>query len=335
MDASSVSLRKKLLVALPAINIITGVAVSGLATRGNASLSDLGVNVLIAVVVAFTISLELTLLLTRSLLAPINALRRATEQVKQGDLSTRVPVTATDETGALASSFNRMVVGLAEREKLHEAFGTYVDPGLAERVLREGTALAGEEVEVTVLFVDIREFTAFAERADASEVVAALNEFFEHVVPVLVRNGGHANKFVGDGLLGVFGAPDHLPDHADRAVCAALEIASLVEETYADRLRVGIGVNSGRVIAGTVGGGGHLEFTVIGDVVNTAARVETATRETGDDILITEATRELLTRDFEAFERRPVIALKGKSDTVRLFAPVVAPEERRARLRAV
>jgi adenylate cyclase len=335
MDASSVSLRKKLLVALPAINIITGVAVSGLATRGHASLSDLGLSVLIAVGVAFTISLELTLLLTRSLLAPINALRRATEQVKGGDLTTRVPVTAMDETGQLASSFNRMVVGLAEREKLHEAFGTYVDPGLAERVLAEGTALAGEEVEVSVVFVDIREFTAFAERADAREVVATLNEFFEHVVPVLVRNGGHANKFVGDGLLGVFGAPNPLFDHADRAVCAALEIAELVEEKYADRLRIGIGVNSGKVVAGTVGGGGHLEFTVIGDVVNTASRVEAATRETGDDILITESTRELLTRDFEAFERRPVIALKGKTETVRLFAPIVPAQERRARLRAV
>jgi adenylate cyclase len=335
LDTKSVSLRKKLLVALPAINVITGVTVSGLATRGHASLSDLGLSVLIALGVAFTISLELTLLLTRSLLTPIDALRRATERVKQGDLSTRVPVTAMDETGQLASSFNRMVLGLAEREKLHEAFGTYVDPGLAERVLAEGTALAGEEVEVSVVFVDIREFTAFAERAQATEVVEKLNEFFEHIVPVLVRNGGHANKFVGDGLLGVFGAPESLPDHADRAVCAALEIAELVKEKYAGELRIGIGVNSGKVIAGTVGGGGHLEFTVIGDVVNTASRVETATRETGDDILITEATRELLTKDFEAFERRPTIALKGKTETVRLFAPVATAEERRARLRAV
>jgi len=335
LESSSVSIRKKLLVGLPAINIITGVAVSGLATRGHASLSDLGLSVLIAVGVAFTLSLELTLLLTRSLLGPINALRRATEQVKRGDLGVRVPVTATDETGALTSSFNRMVAGLAEREKLREAFGTYVDPGLAERVLLEGTSLAGEEVEVSVLFVDIREFTAFAERAVATEVVATLNEFYEHVVPVLVRHGGHANKFVGDGLLGVFGAPDPLPDHADRAVTAALEIAALVRETYAEGLRIGIGVNSGAVVAGTVGGGGHLEFTVIGDVVNTASRVEAVTRQTGDDVLITEATRNLLTREFEAFERRPTVALKGKTESVRLYAPARAAEDRRAQLRAV
>jgi adenylate cyclase len=108
-----------------------------------------------------------------------------------------------------------------------------------------------------------------------------------------------------------------------------------VRETYGDDLRIGIGVNSGPVVAGTVGGGGHLEFTVIGDVVNTAARVEAVTRETGDEVLITEGTRELLTSGFEAFERRPTVALRGKSERVRLYAPAVAAEERRARLRAV
>ena len=109
-------------------------------------------------------------------------------------------------------------------------------------------------------------------------------------MPVLVRHGGHANKFVGDGLLGVFGAPERLPDHADRAVAAAIEIARLVDDAYGDELRIGIGVNSGPVLAGTIGGGGRLEFTVIGDAVNTASRVEQVTRETGDTVLITEAT---------------------------------------------
>lgn len=129
-------------------------------------------------------------------------------------------------------------------------------------------------------------------------MVDRLNGFFELVVPVLVRHGGHANKFVGDGLLGVFGAPDRRPDHADRAVAAAIEIARLVRDRYRGDLRVGIGVNSGPVVAGTIGGGGRVEFTVIGDAVNTAARVEGATRETDDEVLVTEATRDLLTRPF-------------------------------------
>jgi adenylate cyclase len=149
-------------------------------------------------------------------------------------------------------------------------------------------------------------------------VVALLNELFETIVPVLVRHGGHANKFVGDGLLGVFGAPDHRPDHADRGVAAALEMAALVQERFAGALRVGIGVNSGTVVAGTLGGGGRVEFAVIGDPVNTAARVEQSTRATGDTVLITEATRCRLTREGARFEPRAPVVLKGKSAPVLL-----------------
>jgi len=188
-----------------------------------------------------------------------------------------------------------MVAGLAERERLHEAFGAYVGPDVAEMVLRDGPHLDGEEREVSVLCLDIRAFTRFAERASAREVVDRLNDFFGVVVPILERHGGHADKYVGDGLLGVFGASEPLEDHADRAVAAALEIAATVRERYRGGLRVGIGVNSGPVIAGTIGGGGRVEFTVIGDPVNTASRVEQVTRQTGDDMLITEATRRMLT----------------------------------------
>src|SRR5204863_6941332 len=121
---------------------------------------------------------------------------------------------------------------------------------------------------------------------------------------------GHASKFIGDGLLAVFGAPERLEGHAGCAVDAALEIADTVRERYGDDLRVGIGVNSGRVVAGTVGGGGRLDFTVIGDPVNTAARVEAATRETDDDILITDATRAYLDGDSYDWEERPEVPLK-------------------------
>jgi adenylate cyclase len=314
----------KLFVALPAINIVTGVAATGLSSDPS-GLEDLGLDVLVAVGVAFSISLGLTMLLTRSVLDQIHALRRATGVVTGGDLGTRVPVLTTDETGDLAASFNTMVSGLAERERLREAFGAFVDPQVVERVLEAGTTdLEGEEVEVTVVFLDIRGFTTLAERAGAREVVRRLNDFYGHVVPVLERHGGHANKFVGDGLLGVFGAPQRVTDHADRAVLAALDILRTVRDAYGDSLRIGVGVNSGSVLAGTIGGGGHVEFTVIGDVVNTAARVEEITRLTGDDMLVTDATRQLLTLPFCGFAERPEMALKGKSERVRLYAPLDA-----------
>jgi adenylate cyclase len=314
--------------------------VAGLASSGHHSgLRGLGLSWLIAVGVSFTISFELVVLVVRSLARSLSDLEAATDRIAHGDFTARVPVVATDETGELSQSFNTMVQGLDERERLREAFGAYVDPDLAERVLQEGPDFAGEEVAVTVLFLDIRDFTAFAEHAEPHEVVALLNSFWELVVPVLLRHGGHANKFIGDGLLGVFGAPQRLDDHGKRAVEAAREIVRLVRERYRGEVGVGVGVNSGPVVAGTVGGGGRVEFTVIGDAVNTASRVEAATRETGDDVLITEATRAALRPGaFDLIERAPV-RLKGKSEPVRLWAlesevPVSGSSEALASVRA-
>jgi adenylate cyclase len=324
LDAPGLSLRWRLLAVAPAINVITGVVVAGLSNHGR-SLSNLGISWLIAVGISFTFSFELAILAIRSLASSLSDLRRATDRVRAGDYSARVPVVSTDETGELAQSFNTMVEGLDERERLRDAFGAYVDPGLADRVLTEGIDLAGDEVEASILFLDVRDFTAFAEHAEPHEVVSLLNELWELVVPVLLEHGGHANKFIGDGLLGVFGVPDRHPDHADRAVGAALRIVELVNARYAGRVAVGIGVNSGQVVAGTVGGGGRVEFTVIGDAVNTAARVEAATRETGDDVLITEATRSELSDGLFDYEEREGVPMKGKAEAVELWVPRAAP----------
>jgi class 3 adenylate cyclase len=326
IDGPGLPIRWRLFAAAPVINVVTALVVSGLSLRDGrfqhvVHLGSLGLSWLIAVVVSLTISLELIVLVVRSLGTSLTDLQKATDAVRAGDFTVRVPVVATDETGKLAQSFNSMLRGLEERGRLHEAFGAYVDPGLADRVLREGSELAGEEVEVTILFLDIRNFTAFAERAEPGAVVSYLNTFWQLVVPVLLRHGGQANKFIGDGLLAVFGAPERLEDHAERALNAALEMLELIAATYSGRVAVGIGVNSGSVVAGTVGGGGRVEFTVIGDTVNTAARVEAATRETGDDLLITDATKALLCQNSFEFEERPPVPLKGKSVVVRLWAP--------------
>jgi adenylate cyclase len=315
-----VPLRWKLLGALPLINVVTGVVVSGLSTDGSASLNDLGLDVVVAVLVAFTVSLELTVLVTRSVLQPVDRLLAATEAVKEGDLDARVPITSGDEMGQLAGSFNEMMDGLSEREALREAFGAYVDPDVAERVLEEGELIAGQEREVSVMILDVCDFTEFAERSSARETVAFLNDMFGIIVPCVVDHGGHANKFLGDGLLAVFGAPQRLGDHADRAVATARAIADALAERFGDEVRFGIGVNSGPVVIGSVGGGGRLEFAVIGDPVNVAARVEHLTRETGDTVLITEATRCLLSERDQELEERGEFALKGVSEPVPIYS---------------
>jgi adenylate cyclase len=333
LGRATLPLKARLLVALPTMNVITGVVVAGLAGESG-DVSSIGVGVLVALAVAFTISLELTVLLLGSVLEPLGDLRRSTERVAAGELGTRVPVLGSDEVGRLAGAFNAMVRGLEERRRLQDAFGAFVDPLVAERVLEEGTALDAEEVEVSVLFVDVQGFTAFAERASARAVLEELNRLYEVVVPVLVRHGGHANKFVGDGLIGVFGAPDRLEDHADRAVAAACEVVREVGRAFGGALRIGIGVSSGPVVAGTVGGGGRVEFTVIGDAVNTAARVEEVTRATGDGVLLTEATRRLLRRDHGPLEAREPVVLRGKAEPVALFAVQAAADRLAAPLTA-
>jgi adenylate cyclase len=254
----------------------------------------------------------------RSIAEPIAAIRSALADVEQGRFDARVRVDDGGEVGLLQAGFNRTAAGLAERERLREAFGTYVDREVAEHILREGTSLAGEEVEVTVMFVDVRGFTGFAESAPAQQVVATINRLFERVVPLVHEHKGHVDKFVGDGVLAVFGAPRRRPDHADLALAAAIAIEKAAREDLTE-IGIGIGLNSGVVVAGNVGGAGRFEFSVIGDAVNVAARIEAATRRTGDTILLSEHTKALL-RSPPPLVERPVTALKGKSETVRLFA---------------
>jgi class 3 adenylate cyclase len=253
-------------------------------------------------------------------LRPIRDLAQGTERVAAGDYSQRLPVVQDDDLGALAASFNRMQAGLAERQRLQAAFGTYVDPALAARLLEQGDDIfTGERREVTVMFVDVRDFTPFAEANTAEDTVARLNALFEIVVPAVVDADGHVNKFLGDGALAVFGAPNELADHADAAVTAAMLIHRLVAERFGGELRVGIGINTGMVIAGTIGGGGKLEFTLIGDTVNVAARVEQLTKTTGDAILLTHHTVDALLTRPSGLTDRGSHALKGKSAAVQVF----------------
>ena len=253
-------------------------------------------------------------------LRPIRDLAEGTERVAAGEYSQRLPVVQDDDLGALAASFNRMQAGLTERQRLQAAFGTYVDHALAARLLEQGDHLfTGERREVTVMFVDVRDFTPFAETHTAEDTVTRLNDLFEIVVPAVVDAGGHVNKFLGDGALAVFGAPNDLTDHADGALSAAVAIDRRVAERFGGELRTGIGINTGVAIAGTIGGGGKLEFTLIGDVVNVAARVEGLTKITGDAILLTQQCVDALASQPLGLIDRGLHVLKGKSASVQVF----------------
>ncbi len=289
---------------------------------GHWSASRTAVSLLVLSVVGLALGWRAMSIAGQSLVDPIEAVRAGQRRVQTGELTTEIPVYDGSELGLLEAGFNEMTAGLRDRERIRDAFGTYLDREVAEHILKEGTSLVGEEVEVTVMFTDIRDFTGFAERSGARQVVATLNRLFALMVPIIHAHGGHVDKFVGDGLLAVFGAPRRQPDHADQALEAAIKISRTVVNEFGEELALGVGLNSGTVIAGNVGGGGRLEFSVIGDAVNVAARVEAATRTTGDPILISEWTQRLLSKVAAAsLQQRAPVQLKGKSLAVALFAP--------------
>ena len=307
----------------------SGVTLIAIATallgRGDERGADLAGPILFLVTVGLFAGCVLTLAAARSIAEPVDRITVAVQRVGSGSLDEHVRVDDGGEIGLLQAGFNHMVNGLRERERIRAAFGTYVDPEVAEHILREGTDLDGEEVEATLVFIDIRDFTGLAERVPARELVATVNRLFERVVPIVREHGGHVDKFIGDGVLAVFGAPRRQDDHADQALAASLAIEQAVREEFADELSVGIGINSGQVVAGNVGGSGRLNFSVIGDPVNVAARVEAATRETGDTVLVSDHTRRHLSSKAAAgLEERPAVPLKGKSEAIRLFAPAAS-----------
>jgi len=314
-------LRKRLMITLPVFAETTGLVVAALVTDHGGTRMLL-ISVIVAFGVGWFISMELTTLLSRAITSPIADLRKALALVREGDYDVRVPVVSSDDLGELSHDFNTMVRGLREREQIREAFGTYLDKDVAGFILSGRFPPEGVEVDVSLMFVDVQGFTPLSERLSAPEVVSALNAMFEVLVPIIGKHGGHVDKFIGDGLLAVFGAPENYPDHADRALAAGCEIVG------ADLgLPVCLGINSGPVVAGTVGGAGRLNFSVIGDAVNVAARVEAATRETGDALLVTEATRAALTRPLPLVSRGS-IPLKGKSEPIELFAAASAADGR-------
>jgi adenylate cyclase len=270
---------------------------------------------------ALLVGLFMSFVAARAAADPVMSVRDAVAEVEKGNLDdVEVPVYDATEVGLLQAGFNRMVEGLRERRRIREAFGVYVDHEVAEHILEEGVSFEGEEVDVTLMFIDVKDFTRWAEDTPAAEVVERLNGLFDVAVPVIHDHRGHVDKFVGDGLLAVFGAPQRSEEHADEALKASLEIVDKLADAGPDELDVGIGLNSGLVVAGNVGGGGRLEFSVMGDAVNVASRIEGATRDTGDPVLLSEETAERLKGDYE-LEPRDDVELKGKSEPVRLLAP--------------
>lgn len=266
----------------------------------------------------------------RSVSRPVLQVRDAMRELERGDLDVHIPVDDLGELGRLAEGVNNLAAGLREREALRELFNRQVgQPGLADIALDAGGPTLGERVEVTVLFVDLRGYTRFAETSSPEDVVAMLNRFFRVVVAVVNREGGWINKFEGDAALCLFGAPHHDADHAERALRTAAALPRELERVD-DMLAAGIGVASGEVLAGFVGTAERFEYTVIGDVVNLAARLCEEAKDAPGGALADTSTISGADRHDE-WMPAGTIPIRGRRERARVFGLVEA-QRRRSRL---
>jgi class 3 adenylate cyclase len=263
--------------------------------------------------------------ITRSLMRPLRVLSTGMNKVAEGNLDVRLPVTSNDEVGEVTGRFNNMVEGLRERERIRETFGRYVDESVAAAILKgDGNgALAGETGEATILFTDIEGFTSIAEVLPPHRMVAALNEYLETVLAPIKAHGGVVNTFIGDGLFASFNMPLACEGHAVAAVRAAIDIQRAVgARTFGPdgiALATRIGINTGRVIGGSVGAGERMSFTLLGDAVNLAARLEQLNKDHGTRILVSDSTREACGESF-VFRSLGEVPVRGRSELAAVYA---------------
>lgn len=286
--------------------------------------------------VSLLLSIGMALFVSRTLVRPLRRLQESMRRVEGGELDVAADVSSSDEVGQLAMSFNHMVDGLRREALVRDLFGQYVTPELAEAAIERRGELDGQLVTCTVLFADIRNFTGIAEALPATRLIKILNEYFSRMSTVVVEEHGFVNKFGGDSLLAVFGTPlNPDPDHAACGVHAALRMESVLaafnreqEDAWLPQIMIGIGIATGDVVAGNVGSETKLEYTVIGDAVNVASRLQAMTKDLDERILVDGETARAA-GSIARFQRVADVSVRGKARPIDVFA-VAEPTPGRA-----
>ena len=261
-------------------------------------------------------ALIVSLLLAHGLSVPIRELVSATERISEGDFAVALPVRSKDDLGQLAQSFNEMAAGLALKDKYHSILHTIADKDVAQQLLEGKIALGGELREATVMFCDIRGFTALTQNMDPAEVITLLNEHMTVLTKIVTEHHGVVDKFIGDSIMALFGAPKSYGDDALNAVrCAQRMIAerAKLNETSRYHLQIGIGLATGQVLAGNMGSADRSNYTVLGERVNLAARLCSVAGR--GEIVIGPTTREQL-GDRITVEAMDPMQLKGFSESI-------------------
>lgn len=262
---------------------------------------------------------------------PIADLVKASNQIERGEFDLDIKPRTKDEIGFLTSSFIQMSHGLSEREKLMTSFSKFTNKTIAQKAANGQLALGGENREATIFFSDIRSFTAMSEKMSPAEVVDFLNQYMTRMVDCVNKTNGVVDKYIGDAIMAVWGAPESSgsPEQdALNAVTTALLMRKSLFDFNNERkeknlppVKIGCGINTGAVVAGQIGSNERMEYTVIGDAVNLASRTEALNKPFATDILITENTYTLI-KDKIIVEEMPGVHVKGKEDLIKMYAVI-------------
>lgn len=281
-------------------------------------------NILLLIMI-LSVTFPIIYLFAKTLSIPIINLVQATRRIELGDYEVEITPSTNDEIGILTRSFSSMARGLHERQLIKEEFGKFVNPEIAERALKGKLSLGGERKHCTVFFSDIRNFTSLSESREPEEVVEILNEYFTEMVDCIQITGGVVDKFIGDAVMAHWGAITPRKEDARKAVDSALlmrlaliDLNQKLKEKGKPPIRIGCGINTGPVIAGQIGSQKRLEFTVIGDAVNLASRIEYLNKDFGSDILISESTYLALGENYHCLPMEPIF-VRGKEKPQRTY----------------
>jgi adenylate cyclase len=273
-------------------------------------------------------------MLSQLVVEPVKALQHAAQAVAAGDLKSRITLLRADEFGHLIDEFNHLIGELQEKQRLQETFGRHVGQKAAQQILQRDPKLGGIEQEITVLFADLRNFTARCAVEPPQQIVTLLNLFFTEMVEIVEqRHEGMVNKFLGDGFMALFGVGDQQVNHAALAVAAGQEMLVRVERLNRylatqgkSPLEMGIGIHTGRAVVGSIGSPQRLEYTAIGDTVNIASRVESLTKGLGEPLLLTDATHAALPTTFVT-EPLPPQWVKGQPQPLNVYRVQLLTEQ--------
>lgn len=256
-------------------------------------------NLLILLAAGIVLAAAGALWISRSVTNPVKTLVDGVRRIAAGDFGHTVQIKQSDEIGELADSFNDMTEGLAERDNMRDLLGKVVSPEIAHELIGRKVELGGEERLATILFSDIRGFTAMSEKLEPAKVLEVLNDYLDRMGAIIENNGGVVDKYVGDAIMALFGVPLARDDDADRALRSAIQMLGALDELNdsfrrrgLEEMRIGIGINTDIVVAGNVGSQSRFNYTVIGDGVNLAARLEQLTKDKtyAAQIIVSEST---------------------------------------------